>query len=291
MATGQMTPLRVSQFLLPGRCTTATAQMVSHYWDLLPVHQLENKLFGLIAKAIGKTGIKCRADLHNNLTDTLRRLLKRTLAGRHYVTCLPTVDHRSRVQQRDAIKDRRTIQRHLRKLEALGLVELIHHATCTIVRFCFKVQRFSAQPKERQMSPHTFTREGEPLRVPPSVEKDPAGAAVPQCAAATRRPQTDTAAHRQGCAGGNLVTDPEISEAVSGQVCETQPEVDAPDPHTPEMTEARDRGKALAAGLMSSPHLRRKPKKPDYSSEFHRQLELMSSLNQYKWTMKLKVAT
>ena len=103
------------------------------------------------------------------------------------------------------------------------------------------------------MSPHTFPGEGEPLRVPPSVEKDPAGAAVPQCAAASRRPQTDTATLRQGCAGGNLVLDPEISEVVSDPICETQPGLPQ---DSPEMTQARAEGRQFAAGVWESEHIR-----------------------------------
>ena len=239
--------------------------MASSHWRLLPQHQLENKLFGLITRAITRSGIQCRSDLQNNLTDTLRRLLQRTQAGRQYVVCLPTVDQRARVKQRDAIRSSRTIQRHLARLQDLGLIKLIHHARCTVVRFVFRICRFAVDSEDRQVSALSVPQGGEPSRVPPPVkEKPPAGAALPQLAPPSAGLLTDIAALREGCTGGRSDQQPE----------------------DPGMKQARAKARQIieAGPLKTKYHQRSKvPEKISTCSGFNRKINIIKAENFAKW--------
>ena len=155
---------------------------------------LQKRFYGVVARAVQRSETQCRTDLHQSLSTFLARQVRRA-KGRQYVKLCPTIESRTWSREGERHVSARTIQRWVLKLEALGLVEAIRHGTCTVLRFRFRIQHLSAFPKkDRQVSAHTFTGEGEPpTEVPPSVDKSPAGGgAVPHCGSQAR-PMTDTA--------------------------------------------------------------------------------------------------
>ena len=196
-----------------GKSTPLSVQITGRRSSV--VRSFDRYAFGVVAKALARAGVSARADRRDGLVALLIRLLRRAGDAQHVTLC-PEVEVRTwRAESAAGRNSRppsgRTVQRWVRQLELLGLVKLIHNASCTVVVFLFR--RPQAQQEEpRQLSAPSLCDEGEaPTELRPLALENPATAggaphrAAPAPQAPPAPPQTDTP---PTSAGGSVSSGP-----------------------------------------------------------------------------------